>query len=441
MHEPVKLQSVETRASWVVAAVVLVILSTSFGAPWITIVALKTIAGETGGLRSVPALASALAWFGFAMGGILMGHVAERVGVRWTVLLGAVMIGAGLLLSTGGATWQLYVGQGLLVGFLGIGGMNAPFYVYISRWFDRRRGSALALISSGGYFAGAMWPPIFERMIAHVGWQWTMIYFALAQLAIIVPLALVFLSPPPEQSLAATPLSRGRGRPAVLGWPPELVFVLIALAVILCCMPMAIPQVHLPAFCSDLGILPSHGAAMVSVLLGTAFVSRQFWGWVSDRIGGLETVLVGSVFQIIALVAFTLTQDEIGLFTVAAAFGLGFAGIIPAYILAIRELFPAAEAYWRIPTFLLCSGSGMALGAVASLAFAADTVSIVVMEVVDNSVMLLIPGAMDAGLSDALFWGALAIALAIAFAIAFPVNRWLIARGRGHAVVHGMHGH
>ena len=125
---------------------------------------------------------------------------------------------------------------------------------------------------------------------------------------------------------------------------------------------MAMPQAHLPALCSDLGMLASHGAAMLSVLLGTAFISRQFWGWVSDRIGGLKTVLVGSAFQIAAMMAFMVTQEEIGLFTVSAAFGLGFAGIIPAYILAIRELFPAAEAYWRIPTFLLCSGSGMAIG-------------------------------------------------------------------------------
>jgi MFS family permease len=125
---------------------------------------------------------------------------------------------------------------------------------------------------------------------------------------------------------------------------------------------MAMPQAHLPALCSDLGILVSHGAAMLSVLLATAFVSRQFWGWVSDRMGGLNTVLTGSIFQILAMTAFIFTQDEIGLFTVSAAFGLGFAGIIPAYVLAIREFFPASEAYWRIPALLLCSGSGMALG-------------------------------------------------------------------------------
>jgi MFS family permease len=273
------------------------------------------------------------------------------------------MICVGLALSTGGKAWQLYLGQGLFVGFLGIGGMNAPFYIYISRWFDRRRGSALALISSGAYLAGALWPPLFERMIFHIGWRRTMLIYASVEVAAVVPLALFFLRQPPEPPLPGGLLATSSTPRRVLGWPPNLVFALLAMAVVLCCIPMAIPQAHLPALCSDLGILASHGAAMLSVLLGTAFISRQFWGWISDLFGGLNTVLIGSSFQILAMIAFMVTQDEIGLFTVAAAFGLGFAGIIPAYVLAIRELFPASQAYWRIPTFLLASGSGMGAGA------------------------------------------------------------------------------
>jgi MFS family permease len=340
----------------------LLILAVSFGAPWITIVALKLIAEDMGGLRSIAASANSLAWIGYGAGGIAMGYVAERIGIRWTVMFGAVMIAVGLALSASGEKWQLFLGQGLFMGFLGIGGMNAPFYVYVSRWFDRRRGSALALISSGSYVAGAVWPPIFERAIAYAGWRQTMLWYGLIEIVLVVPLAAIFLRRPPE---APPPLAVHGGAPVprgVMGWPPNLVFALLAVAVIFCCIPMAMPQQHLPAFCSDLGILASHGAAMLSVLLGTAFISRQFWGWVADRIGGLNTVLTGSVFQIIAMAAFALTQDEVGLFTVAAAFGLGFAGIIPAYVLAIRELFPASEAYWRIPAFLLCSGTGMAIG-------------------------------------------------------------------------------
>src|SRR5713226_9615496 len=201
MHQQIKLQSVETKSSWIIATVVLVILALSFGAPWIAVVALKRIAAENGGLRSVPALAGSLAWLGYGAGGIVMGQVAERIGVRWTVMFGAVMICAGLALSTGGATWQLYLGHGLFIGFLGIGGMNAPFYIYVSRWFDRRRGSALALISSGAYVAGAIWPPIFERAIAYAGWRQTMLIYSLAEVALVLPLALSFLRKPPDLAL------------------------------------------------------------------------------------------------------------------------------------------------------------------------------------------------------------------------------------------------
>jgi MFS family permease len=310
----------------------------------------------------VPALSGALAWIGFGLGGIVMGQVAERVGVRWTVMFGAVMICVGLALSSRGETWQLYIGQGLFMGFLGIGGMNSPFYVYVSRWFDRRRGSALALISSGAYLAGAVWPLVFERAIAYIGWQQTMFFYGLMEVAVVVPLAIIFLRTPPETIQTGGALHLSSNGRRIMGWPPNLVYALMAAAMVFCCIPMAIPQAHLPAFCSDLGIVPSHGAAMLSVLLGTGFLSRQFWGWFSDQIGGLTTVLVGSAFQLMAMVAFLLTTDEVGLFMIAFAFGLGFAGIVPAYVLAIREHFPASEASWRIPVLLLCSGSGMALG-------------------------------------------------------------------------------
>jgi MFS family permease len=355
--------SIETRSSWVVATVALGVMAISFGAPWLTVVALKDIAAEVGGARSIPALAGSLAWFGSGLGGILMGRIAERVGVRWTVMFGAAMIAAGLVLSTWGPTWQLYVGHGLFIGLIGLGGINAPLYVYVSRWFDRRRGSALALISSGSYLAGTVWPPIFERAIAYVGWRQSMLWYGALEIAVIIPLAAVVLRHPPELPQLDQPTSISVSSRYVIGWPPNLVFALMASAIFMCCVPMAMPQGHLIAFCSDFGISPAHGAAMLSVLLGTAFVSRQIWGAISDRFGGLRTILVGSACQAVTMTAFLLTQDEIGLFAISAAFGLGFSGLIPAYVLAARELFPVGEAYWRIPTLLLCSGSGMATGA------------------------------------------------------------------------------
>jgi MFS family permease len=348
--------SVETRDSWLVASAALLIMMMAFGAPWITAVALKDIAGEVGGTRSIPAFASALAWFGSGAGGIMMGRIAERVGTRWTVICGALMIGLGLAISTMGPSLPLWVGHGLFIGLIGLGGINAPLYIYVSRWFDRRRGSALALISSGSYLAGALWPSVFERAIAGFGWRQTMLWYAVAEILVIVPLAAIYFHRPPEVIHPA--MTSGVGA----GLPRNVVFAMMCCAGVLCCLPMAMPQGHLVAFCSDLGISRSMGALMLSVLLGTAFLSRQIWGAIADRIGGLATVLIGSCWQAAAMVAFLFTQNEAGLFMVAAAFGLGFSGIIPAYVLTVRELFPASEASWRIPTLLLFSGFGMASG-------------------------------------------------------------------------------
>ena len=355
-------ESVESKASWVVAWAALFVTSIAFGAPLVAVVGLKSIASDLGSARSAAALAYSCAWFGAAAGGVVMGPIAERFGVRWTVIGGAVMIALGLLLSSRGSAWQLWVGHGVLIGLFGNAGINAPLYIYVSRWFDRRRGTALALISSGQYVAGVIWPLLFEQALARMGWQRTMVAFGLLEVAVILPTAAIFLVRPPGEAAAAVPVHGEVRTGRVLGTRPGLAFALLSLASFLCCVPMAMPQAHLVAYCGDLGISPTSGAAMLSVVLAAAFLSRQLWGYTSDRVGGLRTVLAASACQALAMLAFLLTQDEAGLFAVSAFFGLGFSGVIPAYVLALGELFPASEAAWRIPVLLLCSGSGMAAG-------------------------------------------------------------------------------
>lgn len=361
-------RGVDSREAWWIAVAALFILAISFGAPFVVTVGLKTVAADLGGERSIPSAASALAWLGTGVGGLAMGLVADRVGVRTTVTLGALMVGAGLALSSGGTAWQLYTGHGLLIGLLGIGAINAPLYVYVSRWFEAKRGAAIALIASGQYAAGAFWPLLFERAIAAWGWRQTMFGFGLIVMVLVVPLALVMLKPAPE---AVEPVVGGASQGGAvgtaadgmaLGMRPGLLFGLLAVASFLCCIPMALPSAHLVAFCGDLGMAPAKGAAMLSLLLVCAFFSRQFWGWLSDRIGGLLTLFICSGAQALGVMGFLLTQDEAGLFLVAAGFGLGFSGLIPAYLMTARTVFPARQASWRMPALLLTGTSGMATG-------------------------------------------------------------------------------
>ena len=353
--------SVESRDSWVTAFAVLFILTFSYGAPLMVTVALKPIADDLGSLRSVPALANSLAWLGSGAGALAFGSIAERIGIKPTVVFGAIMTGAGLMLASAGGSWQLLAGHGVLLGLLGAGAINVPLIIYTSRWFDRRRGSAVALVSGGQYIAGALWPPCIALGIATVGWRPTMLVFGIITALTILVSALCFLRPPPAIDTAGT-LAQGGTLQAPAGTASRMTFVLLCIAGFLCCTPMAMPPGHLVALCSDLGIAPARGALMLSVLLGSAFVSRQFWGWLTDRIGGLYTILAASSCQALALVAFVFTQDEAGLFAVSAAFGLGFSGIIPAYVVVLRQIYPAEEAAWRVPVWFFSNICGMALG-------------------------------------------------------------------------------
>ena len=354
-------QSVESRGSWVAASITLVILSISYGAPLVVVVGLKPIAASLGADRSVVALAASLIWLGTGLGGIVMGRMADGVGMRPVAIFGAAMTALGLAVSAIGQTWALVIGSAVLIGLLGNSAHFPPLVTYVSRWFDRRRGTAVALISSGQYIAGVVWPTVFERGLAQFGWQATMLGFGVLVAAAIMPLAL-FLRPPPPPGLAELSAHGAVHRSQALGLPANIVQALLCAAAFLCCVPMAMPAGHLVALCSDLGIPASRGAAMLSLLLACAFVSRMFWGWLTDRIGGLGAVFVGSACQALAIAAFTVTQGEAGLFAISAAYGLGFSGIIPAYVVAIREFFPSAEASWRVPTLLFTGMSGMAFG-------------------------------------------------------------------------------
>ena len=189
-----------------------------------------------------------------------------------------------------------------------------------------------------------------------------MVLFGALVTMVVAPLALIFLRPPPVAPLTGV-VHHGPARGTkVAGMHPEYAMAALSAAIFCCCMTMSMPMGHIVALCGDVGISPVHGAAMLSVLLGSAFLARQFWGWLSDRIGGLQTVLCGSIAQAVAMSGFLLTTNEAGLFAVSAAFGLGYAGLIPAYVLTVRAMYPATEASWRVPTVLFAGLLGMAGG-------------------------------------------------------------------------------
>ncbi len=354
--------SVETRQSWIIAIAALTMLAMAAGAPLIVVVGLVPIAETLGDGRSLPSLASSVAYLGSGIGGVVCGLLAGRIGQRRVAMMGGISICAGLFLASLGHSWSLLAGIGLGVGIFGNGALFPPMFAYVSLWFDRRRGTALALVSSGQYVAGFFWPFLFERAIAGFGWQRTMQAYGILAACVVLTVATLVLRPAP-MPLAGPGAIRHVAGGRVLGMAPNLAMFWIAACSFLCCVPMAMPAAHLVAFCGDLGISAARGASMLSVLLLSAFLARQFWGWLSDRIGGLWTVFLGSIAQVAGMLGYLATQDEAGLFFVSASYGLGFGGIVPAYVMAVRGLFPAAEASWRVPMMFFASLGGMAFGA------------------------------------------------------------------------------
>ena len=355
--------SIEVRFGWVVIFVSLLIHSIGLGAPSILFVSLKPIAADLDTLRSIPSMAYSLLMLGAGVGGVAMGWWMDRQGILRPVLFGSVMVGLGALLaSRAESPTSLFVANGVLIGLLGKSAMIAPLVANATRWFDRRRGLAVAIIASGQGVAGAIWPPIVRYMNDAVGWRGTYYYFGLLALVTMVPLAFVLKPKPPVSSHDTATKTITNGRHQVLGWSASTVTALMWIAVIGCCTAMAMPIVHLVSYATDLGHPSIRAAEVLSVLFAAGFVSRIAFGILSDRIGPMVTLLIGSSCQAIMLATFSVVQSLPGLYLAALLFGLGFSGIMPCYPLIIRLLFPAGQAGWRIASQYLFAALGMALG-------------------------------------------------------------------------------
>ena len=355
--------SVETPYGWVVVFASLALHSISLGAPAILFVALKPIAADLDTVRAVPSMAYSLLMIGTGIGGIAMGRWMDRYGVMQPVLFGAVMICLGALLASHAeGRWSLYIATGLLMGLLGKAAMVAPLVANVTRWFDRRRGLAVAIITSGQGLAGAVWPTVVQHFNELVGWRGTFLYFGVFAAAAMVPAAFL-LRPRPPIAVSDRPAGGiDADDRRVLDLPPHVAQGLMWLAVIGCCTAMSVPIVHLVSHVTDQGYTLEQGARVLSVLFVAAFVSRLGFGMLADRIGPVRTLLIGSASMAVMLLAFTFATSYTELLTAALLFGLGFSGIMPCYPLLIRLLFPVSQAGGRIAAQYMFAAGGMALG-------------------------------------------------------------------------------
>lgn len=358
-------QDIESPYAWARLALSLLLMTIGGSGMYSITVVLPGMQQDFGVGRGDASLAYTLTMIGFGVGGIAMGRLADRFGVMVPVMVGGIGLGVGFIGAGLAPTLALFcLAQGLFVGLLGTSASFAPLVADTSRWFDRRRGIALAICMSGNYTAGAAWPPVMQYFIDAVGWRQTYVGMGIFCMATMVPLALLLRRRPPPQPAPAAPVA-GQSATASrrpLGLSPNVLLALLCVAGVSCCVAMSMPQVHIVAYCSDLGFGAARGAEMLSLMLALGVVSRLVSGWISDRIGGLRTLLLGSLLQGVALLMFLPSDGLVSLYVVSGMFGLFQGGIVPAYALIVREYFPAEEAGARVGTVLMATLLGMALG-------------------------------------------------------------------------------
>jgi len=327
---------------------------------WSAVVVLPSIQMEFGVDRADASVPFTLVTIGFALGGVLMGKLADRFGVAIPVAIGAVFLGLGYgLAALATNVWVFALAYGVPIGLLGSSTVFGPLMADTSRWFIRRRGVAVAISASGNYLAGTIWPPIVQAMIDSIGWRMGHVVIGVVCVVIMLPLSLLVRRPPPAHAPVVAGVVEGA---RLLGISPNMLMGLLAVAGVMCCVAMSMPQVHIVAYCGDLGYGVARGAEMLSLMLGFGVISRLASGFIADRIGGLWTLLLGSVLQASALLLYFAFDGLASLYVISALFGLFQGGIIPSYAIVVREYFPAREAGTRVGIVLMMTILGMALG-------------------------------------------------------------------------------
>jgi MFS family permease len=325
---------------------------------WSTVVVLPIIETEFHVGRGGASLPYTATMIGFAVGGVTLGRLADKFGILAPLVLGGVMLGIGFAAASfAGSYWQFVAAQALLIGMLGSSSTFGPLVADVSLWFRKQRGIAVAIVASGNYLAGAIWPPALTYAVEH--WGWRSAYLGIGGICVVtmVPLALLL-----KRRAVTTDHVPGSATPAAMPAAPGYLQGLLMFAGVACCVAMSMPQVHLVAYCVDLGYGPARGAEMLSVMLGMGVVSRLASGLIADRIGGLGTLILGSALQALALLFYLPFNGLMSLYVVSAFFGLAQGGIVPSYALIVRQYFPARQAGLRVSLVLMSTVVGMALG-------------------------------------------------------------------------------
>ena len=333
---------------------------------YVVAVVLPPAQAEFGISRANASLPYTLMMICLGLGGVWTGKLADRIGISPVLWIGSVAILAGFVVAgLAPNIWVFGLAHGLLLGLLGSSATFAPLMADTSLWWNKRRGVAVAICASGNYVAGAVWPLLAQWGIESIGWRNTYIAMGVFCGVCMALLSFAMRQRPPLAITRATKtnaISSSFSSSTPFGLQIGRAQILLCIAGFSCCVAMAMPQVHIVAYCGDLGYGAARGAQMLSLMLTCGIVSRLLSGWICDRIGGVSTLLLGSALQGIALLLFLPFKGLVPLYIISGMFGLFQGGIVPSYAIIVREHFPPNEAGARVGAVIMATLIGMAAG-------------------------------------------------------------------------------
>ncbi|MCE0506321.1 MFS transporter [Roseivivax sp. GX 12232] len=350
----------DSRQSWMRLAVTLLAAVTGNVGMWAVISALPEIAAEFEASRAMASLPYALTMLGFGAGNFLIGRWVDRYGMARVLAVVGLGLAGGYGLAALSPSILFLCAVQFAIGF-GTGACFAPLIADISQWFLRRRGLAVAVTASGNYLAGAFWPVALDWLGGDAGWRWDYGALGVASLLVLLPVSLALRPRVPQAALARAE-AEASARASATGLSPRKLQWALAVAGIGCCVAMSMPQVHIVALCVDLGFGAAVGKEMLALMLLGGVASRIVSGALADRLGGVRTLLLGSVLQCLALILYLPAGGLTSLYAVSLIFGLSQGGIVPSYAVIVREYLPAREAGARTGFVILMTLIGMAFG-------------------------------------------------------------------------------
>ncbi len=324
---------------WVIAAACATILAVVMGQLVNGVsVYFVPLEAEFGWSRADIALINTIGLVGLGVGSIFFGAMANRIGARRIALTGVVsMAFATLMASRADALWQFYV-LFFLAGVFGGGALSAPLMALVGNWFKVGAGLAIGIVAAGQALGQGAVPFTGAFLIEDYGWRDALKIQGAVTLIALAPLALLLRDPPRVNSSVFRASEQ-----SPTGLPNWMITAWLSVAVIFCCICMAVPLIHLVPYMQACGLPATDAGSVLFLMLMVAIAGRAAFGWLADRIGALQAWLLASAWQTALVFGFTQFDQLFALYAFAALYGFGYAGVMTSVLVTVRNLCAPAK--------------------------------------------------------------------------------------------------